>query len=256
MTASPWIAAVVALVLWWLSTGVILFAVRRAEGRGTLRRLAILSLPVLLAGVVALGLSLPGQGAAADYAGFVSALAIWGWIELAFLTGLVTGPGPLPAPDGVTGWDRFVLAWRTVAYHELLLAAALGLILLSSVEGNPTAALTFAVLFAARISAKLNLFLGVPRHHADFLPGPLLHLPSHMRIRRLNWLFPASITLLTAAAALFGAEAAATGEVRFALLSAIAALACLEHWLMVLPLPDEKLWRWALAPKTDRRRPT
>ena len=256
MTASPWIAALAALLLWWLSTGIILLAVRRAEGRGTLRRLAILSLPVLLAGVVALGLSLPGRGPLPDYAGFLSALAIWGWIEMAFLTGLVTGPGPVPAPDGVRGWDRFVRAWRTVAYHELLLAGALALIVLASVEANQTAALTFALLFAARISAKLNLFLGVPRHHAEFLPGPLLHLPSHMRIRRLNWLFPASVTALTAAAALFAARAGATGEVRFALLSAIAALACLEHWLMVLPLPDEKLWRWALPPKSDRRRPT
>ncbi|MEM8537955.1 MAG: DUF3623 family protein, partial [Pseudomonadota bacterium] len=36
----------------------------------------------------------------------------------------------------------------------------------------------------------------------------------------------------------------------FALLAAITALALLEHWLMVLPLPDAKLWRWMLpAPK-------
>jgi hypothetical protein len=29
-------------------------------------------------------------------------------------------------------------------------------------------------------------------------------------------------------------------------LSALTALALLEHWFMVLPLPDEKLWRWML----------
>ena len=39
--------------------------------------------------------------------------------------------------------------------------------------------------------------------------------------------------------------------VGFALLSALSALALLEHWLMVVPLPDAKLWRWMLpAPKT------
>jgi putative photosynthetic complex assembly protein 2 len=27
---------------------------------------------------------------------------------------------------------------------------------------------------------------------------------------------------------------------------ALTALALLEHWLMVLPLPDERLWRWML----------
>jgi hypothetical protein len=35
-------------------------------------------------------------------------------------------------------------------------------------------------------------------------------------------------------------------------------LALLEHWFMVLPLPDEKLWRWmmpdAKPPQTDRLR--
>jgi len=46
--------------------------------------------------------------------------------------------------------------------------------------------------------------------------------------------------------------------VGFALLSAITALALLEHWLMVLPVPDAKLWRWMLpAPKhaTKKTRP-
>ena len=44
----------------------------------------------------------------------------------------------------------------------------------------------------------------------------------------------------------------ATGDVAFAFLAAIAALALLEHWLMVLPLPDAKLWRWMLpAAKED-----
>jgi hypothetical protein len=45
--------------------------------------------------------------------------------------------------------------------------------------------------------------------------------------------------------------------VGFALLAAITALALLEHWLMVLPLPDEKLWRWMLpAPKPETTRTT
>ena len=49
--------------------------------------------------------------------------------------------------------------------------------------------------------------------------------------------------------------------VGFALLTAMTALALLEHWLMVLPLPDARLWRWMLpeAPgpilKTSRQDP-
>jgi putative photosynthetic complex assembly protein 2 len=34
--------------------------------------------------------------------------------------------------------------------------------------------------------------------------------------------------------------------VGYALLTALTALAALEHWLMVIPLPDAKLWRWML----------
>jgi len=32
----------------------------------------------------------------------------------------------------------------------------------------------------------------------------------------------------------------------FALLTSLCALALLEHWFMVIPLPDAKLWRWML----------
>jgi putative photosynthetic complex assembly protein 2 len=115
---------------------------------------------------------------------------------------------------------------------------------------------TFLVLFLARISAKLNLFYGVRKINTEFLPQPLAHLPSHFRIARLNWVFPISITGLTAATWFWLerlAAAATPAEVAgYALLAALTALALLEHWLMVLPLPDEKLWRWMLpAPKAN-----
>jgi putative photosynthetic complex assembly protein 2 len=69
----------------------------------------------------------------------------------------------------------------------------------------------------------------------------------------MNWLFPAvGDRALTFAVAcwlerLWAAESAAASVVGFALLAALTALATLEHWLMVLPLPDEKLWRWAMS---------
>jgi putative photosynthetic complex assembly protein 2 len=31
-----------------------------------------------------------------------------------------------------------------------------------------------------------------------------------------------------------------------AMLATLCALAMLEHWLMVLPLPSDALWRWSL----------
>ncbi len=109
---------------------------------------------------------------------------------------------------------------------------------------------TYLILYFARISAKLNLFLGVRHVNTEFLPRHLDHLGSHFRIARMNWLFPVSVTVLTFALAcwlerMVAADTAA-GQAGFALLAALTALALLEHWLMVLPLPDAKLWRWML----------
>jgi putative photosynthetic complex assembly protein 2 len=67
--------------------------------------------------------------------------------------------------------------------------------------------------------------------------------------------FPVAITVLTALLAVCAERLWTAGSdvtvVGFALLTAMAALALLEHWLMVIPLPDAKLWRWMLpTPKT------
>ena len=252
MSSAPWIAALFALFVWWFSTGAILFVVRRAENGGRRLDAVVLALPVLALGVAGVGLSLPGTTPEAAYAAFLSALAIWGWIELAFLTGAIAGPNRAPCPPFAPFWERFIRAWGTIAYHEMVLVGALiALALASRGAENTIAVWTFAVLFFARISAKLNLFLGVPRINVEFLPATLAHLPSHFRHARLNWLFPISITALTFAFACWLERLVQTGSPGFALLASLTALALLEHWLMVLPLPDAKLWRWMIpAPKT------
>lgn len=257
MLTSPWIAALVALFLWWFATGAILMAVRRADREGAKARLwAVLwNLPFLLLGGFGFLDTLGNHSVAGVYVAFLSALALWGWIELAFLTGVITGPVRQPLKDGVQGWERFIRAWGTIAYHEMLLAfTLLAMIVASYGAENQFGMWTFAVLFAARVSAKLNLFLGVRKINVEFLPEHLNHLPSHFRIARMNWLFPISITALSFAVACFleriWAVETQADIVGFALLSALSALALLEHWFMVLPLPDEKLWRWMLSERT------
>ncbi len=93
---TPWIAALIALFVWWFSTGAILWAVKRADGRGrgAHGRVVMAGLPLLIAGAAGAIVSAGQPGAA--YLPFLSALAIWGWIELAFLTGCVTGPSRAP----------------------------------------------------------------------------------------------------------------------------------------------------------------
>ncbi|WP_300038292.1 putative photosynthetic complex assembly protein PuhE [uncultured Roseobacter sp.] len=250
---SLWIPALFALFAWWFSTGAILWVVKSADRRGLAarRRAVLLGLPVLGLGVLGFWTTLWSSDLLSIYVAFVSALAIWGWIELAFLTGIITGPNTSPLPRDVPEWERFIRAWGTLAYHEMLLAGTLIAMFLAGWDHvNPFGLWTFAVLFFARISAKLNLFLGVPKINVDFLPETLAHLPSHFRHRTMNWLFPVSVTALTFAAACWLERIAATSgpgaSAGFALLTAITALALFEHWMMVLPIPDEKLWRWMI----------
>ncbi|MEM8692195.1 MAG: putative photosynthetic complex assembly protein PuhE [Pseudomonadota bacterium] len=250
---TPWIAVLIAMFVWWFSTGAILMAVKMADQAGARARktATLVGLPLLICGTFGIWWTLEDASVLGAYIAFLSALAIWGWIELAFLTGIITGPNREVLPVFLEGWPRFLRAVGTVIYHELLLASSfVALFFLTFEAPNIFGMLTFGVLFFARISAKLNLFFGVPRIHAEFLPDALSHLPSHFRYRRGNWFFPISVTLLTLAIfcwleRLYMAETAGalTG---FALLSALTALALLEHWVMVLPIPDERLWRWMM----------
>lgn len=258
MLASPWIAAFAALFLWWFSTGVILVLVRYADRNDKRFETLIFTAPVLLLGAVGIWTTAGAATVANSYLAFLSAIAIWGWIEFAFLTGIITGPNRRTCPEDIRESERFIRAWGTIAYHEMtLVAALLALWFVTTGAPNSFGFWTFGVLFFARISAKLNLFLGVPKINTEFLPSPLAHLPSHFRKARMNWLFPLSITALSFASACWLERIIASDTqsavVGFTLLAALTALALIEHWFMVLPLPDEKLWRWMLpAPKTPK----
>ena len=253
-----WSAALLALFVWWFSTGAILWVVKTADrkGLGAGLRATLWGLPMLGLGLWGFWATLGDLSPAGACLAFLSALCIWGWIELAFLTGVITGPNTYPLPEHTPEWERFIRAWGTLAYHEMLLAGTLiVLVLIGEGAANIFGIWTFAVLFFARLSAKLNLYLGVPRINTGFLPSALSHLASYFRIRALNWLFPVSVTALTFATACWLERIyAATTDgqlIGFSLLAAITALALLEHWVMVLPIPDEKLWRWMLPAPTQ-----
>lgn len=248
-----WSALLLALFVWWFSTGAILWVVKTADrkGPGAGTRATLWSLPMLGIGIFGFLTSLTDPSATGACIAFLSALCIWGWIEMAFLTGVITGPVTQPLPPNTAEWERFIRAWGTLAYHEMLLVATLIVLALASDGAANTFCLwTFAVLFFARLSAKLNLYLGVPKINVDFLPTALEHLKTYFRIKPLNWLFPISVTALTFATACWLERiysATTDGQlIGFSLLTAITALALLEHWVMVLPIPDEKLWRWML----------
>ena len=259
---SPWIAACIALYVWWFSTGAILMAVKYADNRGPAARTKATwaALPLVVFGGVGLWVSLEDASIFGVYVGFLAALALWGWIELAFLTGVITGPNTFDLPDRVSEGERFLRAWGTIAHHEMLLLLTLTLVVMLSWGAQNTFGMwTFVILYTARISAKLNLYFGVPKVQIDFLPNALSHLPSHFRIQPISWFFPVSITLFSLAIGcwlerLYSAQTA--GEITgYALLTALTGLALFEHWMMVVPIPDERLWRWMLPETTSAPKP-
>ncbi|MDX2223421.1 MAG: putative photosynthetic complex assembly protein PuhE [Rhodospirillaceae bacterium] len=244
------LTALFAVVAWWLSTGAILWLClqpRRTHGRSMLG--ATLLLPLALYGLAA---SADDAGPAGAYVAFVSALAVWGWIEMTFLLGFVTGPRVAPCPDDATGWRRFRLAAEALLYHELLIVAgALAAIALTWDAPNQTGTLAFLVLTAMRISAKLNIFLGVPNLTDEFMPAHLHYLKSYFRKRPFNALFPVSVIASGAVAVALAqraiaAEAAGADAAGTVLVCALLALAILEHFFMMMPLRDAALWRWAM----------
>ncbi len=109
----------------------------------------------------------------------------------------------------------------------------------------------------ARITAKLNLFYGVPQINTQFVPTPLQHIKTYFRNGPITAAFPIGVTFLSVTAALFieGLFFAQTPAdiLGFAHWNALAVHAAIEHWFMDIPLPDAKLWRWMLPDTTTSR---
>jgi putative photosynthetic complex assembly protein 2 len=243
-------AVLFTVFLWWFSTGAILWLDRRPSR--TYRWSLLGGSVVAIAAIFGLISSMSDASQMGAVLAFTCALGLWGWHELSFLTGLIAGPRRAPCPPNVTSWRRFALATSTLIYHEIALALTAAAILATTWnQPNQVGCWTFAILFAARLSAKLNLFLGVPNFNAEFFPDHMRHLTSYLRKGPMTALLPLSILagagLVWAKAAVsLGPDASAFDLVSFALVFALTALAMIEHAFMVLPLNDAALWRWAL----------
>ncbi len=249
--------ALFALFVWWAGTGVVLYL--DSLPARTFRWSLAGSLAALAASLYGLILSADGTRIADAYLAFGCAVALWGCLEMTYFMGLLTGPRKAPCPPDCGGPRRFLLAIGTSLYHELAVVATAALLVLLTWESpNPVGLWTFTVLWLMRWSAKLNVFLGVPNLHGDWLPDHLRFLQSYMGRRSMNYLFPFSVTIGTVAAVLVWMEALALGfepfrPVGLTLVAVLLVLAVLEHWFLVLPVPDEALWTWAFKPEARRK---
>ena len=251
--------ALFTLLLWWSSTGLIIYldGLRRETFRWTMLGATTL----LLAGLAGLHVLAWDQSVTAAWLGFVCGVLCWAWIEVAFLTGLVTGPRRTACPPAARGWHRLTAAIAAILWHELAIVAMAGVILALTWDApNQIGTWTFMAFWAMRQSAKLNVYLGVRNLSEAFLPEHLRYLESFFARRRMNLLFPVSMAAGSAALYLL-LQAAMTPEatrhesVGFTLLASLVALGVLEHIFMVLPVSADGLWRWGLASRATAQEP-
>lgn len=244
------LACVFALFIWWFSTGLVLLLDRLPSG--TFRWSLLLSSLLALTAFVALAHTARELTVANAYCAFTSALLVWGWHELSFLSGWITGPRKTALTPGTEGWPRFVESVRAILWHELaIIGVGIALIAVTWGAPNQVGTWTFLVLWVMRTSAKLNLFLGVRNLSEEFLPSHLAYLESFFRRRPVNLLFPLSITGSSVVLGLMVVRALDAGTppamaTGLALAGTMLAAAILEHWLLVLPIKGTALWRWAL----------
>lgn len=237
-----------ALFVWWFGTGVVMLL----DGlpRGTYRLSQGLSTAIAFGALVCIARSANNDSVAGAYAAFTCAVLVWGWHELAFLTGWLTGPRKLGCSAPTQEATRFSEAVQAILWHELAIIAMAALIAaLTWGGGNQVATWTFALLWAMRLSAKLNLFLGVRNRGEEFLPPHLRYLGSYFRHRPFNALMPLSMVAGgVVAAGLIVAAIDGSGATRVGLLlvASMLVLALVEHLLMVTPLSATALWRWAM----------
>jgi putative photosynthetic complex assembly protein 2 len=242
--------ALYALFIWWFSTGVIMYldGLPRKTFKWSILG-ATLLMVFSLWGIYASRSDASIEGA---YCAFSCGLLAWGWQEISFYMGYVTGPRKEPCPEGCSGWKHFGHAIQTSLWHELAIIAS-GIVIVALTWGakNQIGMWTFMVLWWMHQSAKLNVFLGVRNLNEEFLPEHLQFLKSFLTKKPMNLLFPLSITISTvilvklveAAHQAHGSRFDAAG---FCFLAMLMGLAIVEHWLLMLPLPAAALWGWSL----------
>jgi putative photosynthetic complex assembly protein 2 len=241
---------IVTVAIWFIATGLIAWADNRE--RTTFSRSLVIGGAAGITGLVMILVSSLSAEVWAVYLAFIGALMVWGWHELSFLTGAAAGPRRGLADPGLTGIARFRQAAATVMHHEVALAlTALLLISLSWNAPNQIGATVFVLMFAMRLTSKINLFVGVPNTTSEMLPDHLAYLKTYFGHNRMTLLLALSVIGLAGMTAWFAALALAApvgsaAMVGASLLFTLSLLGVLEHLFLALPFRDGMLWGWAL----------
>ena len=240
------LALIYALVTWWASTVIIIYldGLKQSTFKYSLAGMTVLTLACLYG----LYRSANDTSVMGAYIAFTCGLLAWGWQEVSFYMGFVTGSRKQPCPENCRGWAHFGHAIQTSIYHELaIIASAVLVVALTWGGSNQIGTWTFLILWWMHQSAKLNVFLGVRNLNEEFLPEHLTFLKGFLNKKAMNLLFPFSVTISTVITVIvamkaFSESASAFEQAGYSFLTAMMALAILEHWLLVVPMPSTKLW--------------
>jgi putative photosynthetic complex assembly protein 2 len=176
---------------------------------------------------------------------FAAGLLVWGWTEMALYMNYITGPRKHRCVEGCSGVQHFGHAVSANLWHEIVVIAfAIGIY----VSANETAFWSYTMLWLMHLSARLNVFLGVRNVSEEFVPQHMDVLRGFLRRRNMNPLFPFScLALVTLTAYLVSLPQTFT----ITMAATLAAIGLLEHVLLMLPLPTEKLWTWSLSQRAE-----
>jgi putative photosynthetic complex assembly protein 2 len=247
-----------ALFVWWFSTGAIIYL----DGlpTRTFKWSMLGATAALAAGFYGLWASSTDTSPSGAYVAFASALAVWAWHEISFYMGYVTGPRQHACKDGCSGWAHLGHAVQVSLWHEVAIIASF-VVIAAMTWGTPNeiGLWTFVILWWMHESARLNVVLGVRNVSAHFLPDHLAYLRSFLNQKPMNFLFPFSVTISTVILGLLVAEAATAADpfrqAGFTFLATMMALAILEHWFLVLPVPAEAIWNWSMKSREAKAGP-
>jgi putative photosynthetic complex assembly protein 2 len=176
------------------------------------------------------------------YWAFISAMTIWVWHELAFFSGVLTGPWQQECPPEAEGWNRFGYALLTHLYHGIaVLAEVMLLWWLNRGAANWFGLLTFVLCWSLLLSAKINVFLGVPNLQVSWFPEHLRYLASFWKQKSYNVFFVISVAFTMVLAVFLwkrvsdlSSESVAVG---MSFLAGLATLGVMEHWMLIMPGP-------------------
>jgi putative photosynthetic complex assembly protein 2 len=243
-----------AVFLWWFSTGIVMALYGRSVQvmrRGFL--FGTLLLPLAIGGVV---LTRDSMQPIDVYLAVTCGVTLWGWQVAGYYLGFVTGPddnlaGRTAHAAGQDLLTRFNAALRFSIYHEVLVVVgAVVLAALTWDSPNQWALWMYLALLVMHSSAKLNVFMGVRNFRIELLPAKMQYIGKLLGKQSNNVLFPMSVAWSTIAVVILFFEASLritdTAEAAgYFLVATMIGLGLLEHWVLMLPLPD-RLWEIVL----------